>query len=578
MQHESVFFHISPDHCGEGRVARLFDLNFYSYVWDKKGEISEDIAWSRATGRAPLNRWPGNQLFTGLYRLRPWWKPPLESWRSFAFLRAHFPNARFILTLRDPEAWLLDRLTAEDGDVAKAYAAHYQVGVEELSELWLRDWHAHLNAVNAFFQDDPALIRVDTQSETLEDLRLRLDAFLPMPESPHMSGWQFRQDDSPVEKLLGILDLPAETPRQKAEEFIEDVSAFCLQGQCHTGTEPLGIASELACHWDGGRHLIDPSGSPSHSTFIAEVPDHSRGIAISHPDLDFKQRRAEAVINDILRLGRREAVNIDMEDARWISAPHRPVLAEPLLCHNRRSGARNIILWPLPEFMGPGHRGYVTPCPDRISFDDKQDKLVWRGMISGNERRDTLRPGPSSLRYLRELEAAGDDMQARNDAWEGLSRTNRMAIVRRLFRHPHCDVSVTLAWRVRHLAHDPLLAPYCTPRREPAFFYGFRYQLCMTGFDHGSNFMQMINSQSVLLNEEDGWEVYYSGRFKPWKHYIPLQRYCDDIEEKLDWARENPNECKEMSRAARDEAALFSDPALMRAIKHRVLDGLTLTR
>jgi hypothetical protein len=68
--------------------------------------------------------------------------------------------------------------------------------------------------------------------------------------------------------------------------------------------------------------------------------------------------------------------------------------------------------------------------------------------------------------------------------------------------------------------------------------------------------------------------VFYSNRFQPWKHYIPLERYGTDVAEKLAWARENSNECKAMATAARAEAALLRKPATRHAIMARILDGL----
>lgn len=90
--------------------------------------------------------------------------------------------------------------------------------------------------------------------------------------------------------------------------------------------------------------------------------------------------------------------------------------------------------------------------------------------------------------------------------------------------------------------------------------------------------MTAINSRSVLLAEDDGWEVFYSGRFKPWKHFIPVARYGADIAEKLAWARRNPKECKAMSQAGRAEAARFADPDLRRQVKARILDALAPPR
>ena len=175
---------------------------------------------------------------------------------------------------------------------------------------------------------------------------------------------------------------------------------------------------------------------------------------------------------------------------------------------------------------------------------------------------------------VRDLAEAGDDPDRRQAAWDRLCNTNRLAFVRRWWGHPDFDLGVVMAWGYRDFARDPLLAPYCTPRRDRAFFRRFRYQLCLTGYDHGSNFIGAIDGQSVLLAEQDGWEVFYSGRFQPWKHFIPLARHGTDIAEKLAWARENPGECKAMAAAARTEAALLRRPATRRAIMARILDGL----
>jgi len=116
------------------------------------------------------------------------------------------------------------------------------------------------------------------------------------------------------------------------------------------------------------------------------------------------------------------------------------------------------------------------------------------------------------------------------------------------------------------------------PRVGPSTFRRFRYQLCLTGYDHGSNFISAIDSNSVLLAEDDGWQVFYSDRFKPWRHFIPVARHAADIEEKLAWARAHPAECKAMSRAARAEAAHLRDPAARQALMRLILDGLAAAR
>lgn len=559
-----LFFHISPDWCGEARLARLFRRNGHAAVCHDDGRLAEDILFARASGGEALRPWPGTVLFSGLYRHAPHWRPPLEAWRQFPWLAEHFPQARFILTLRRPEDWILDRLTRDGGAAARCHAHHRGCDPSDLPELWEADWHVHLAAVDAFFGADRRLIRVDLDRETPRDLAARLDPLLPMPDAGWQQGW-FPQAEETAPAALALLDRQA--PEAVDPGYVEDVALFCLRG-LRSGTGEDRGASEYFSTWDGGDIVADRRGDRRRIGVLD-------GTAVSAPGRHFKLVRAEGVINDALRLGRAMPLRIDMEDSRWFGSPQGHPLAGPTLCHNRRKGARNAVLWPLPDQHGIGLPGFdPDAAPDRVPWEEKLDRVVWRGMISGSEIRDSVKPGPASHTILRDLAEAGEDPAKRQAVWDRLCNTSRLAFVRRWWGHPDFDLGVVMAWGYRDFARDPLLAPYCTPRQDRAFFHRFRYQLCLSGYDHGSNFIPAIDGQSVLLAEEDGWEVFYSGRFRPWKHYIPLARYGADVAEKLAWARENPQECKAMAAAAQAEAALLRRPATRRAIMARILDGL----
>lgn len=570
-----VFFHIGPDWCGEAGLAQLFRLNGHRALLGCEADLAADILMAEAQGSAPLAAHAGVRLFAGLHRHAPHWRPPLEAWRSFAFLARSFPQARFILTTRAPEGWILDRLARDKGAVARCHAHHRGLSEADLPELWLADRQAHLAAVEVFFGADPRLVRVDLDRETPADLAARLSGLLPLPKTPQGRHWHPGGDEPAEQALYAVLDRVREHDRPDPD-YVRDVAGFCLRGASAGAGEVAGL-SGYACAWDGAGRVSDPQGRPRPMA-IARQPGLGP-TAVTRPDQHFKILRAEGVVNDALRAGRPMPLLIDMEDSRWPGSEDGPALPRPVIGHCRRAGARNMVLWPLPGQHDIGLPGFdPTAGPDPVPFEEKQDRLVWRGMISGSEMRETTRPGPASHVFLRRLAEAGGDEAARRQAFEGLCRTSRMAFVRRFHDHPDFDVGIVMAWGFRDFARDPLLAPYCVPRRGPAFFRRFRYQLCLTGYDHGSNFIPMIDSRSVLLKEEDGWEVFYSGRFKPWKHYIPVARYCADLPEKLAWARENPSECKRMSAAARAECARLRDPATRRAIHDAILDGLVRLR
>lgn len=561
MTGRPLFFDISPDGCGEEHLAQMFRRRGHRTVCHDRGRLAEDILFAHAAGADPLAAWPDTVLFAGLYRHAPHWRPPLEAWRCFAWLADRFPQARFIATLCDPDDWIADRLSRDGGAVARCHAHHHGCDIADLPRRWAADWHDHMAAITAFFGDQPRLIRRDLARITADDIASILGPDLhgiePSPPPPIAS---IPRSDTRTPTLRRVH--ATATDRRHAK----DVAAFCLRGLA-PATGPEGGFSEYFSLWDGARTVTDRNGARRRMALCD-------GIALSAPGRHFKILRAEGVINDVLRLGRAQPLRIDMEDSRWFGSPQGEPLAAPVLCHNRRAGARNAVLWPLPDQHSIGLPGFDDAAPDLVPWEDKRDQVVWRGMISGSEVTGAIRPGPASHVFLRHLADAGDDAAARLAAWNRLCRTNRLAFVRRWWGHPDFDLGVVMAWGYRDMARDPLLAPYCVPRRDRTFFHRFRYQLCLTGYDHGSNFLQAIDGQSVLLKEEDGWEVFYSGRFQPWKHYIPLARYCGDIAEKLAWARDNPQACKAMAAAARSEAALLRHPGTRRAILMRILDGL----
>ena len=563
-------YHISPDGCGAERLVQIVRRNGLRGVCDTTGTIAHRVVTAAMTGRAPFRHHGAVRLYTGLWRLAPLARPPLEAWRLFGHLRRHDPQARFILTTRDPEAWVLDRATRDGGAVLTAYARHWNLPEERVIERWRGDWDDHLAAVAAHFGDDPALIRIDCDRDSPQDAARRLRALWPLPTLPVGAGW-WRADPAPTSAQLARLDrLTGEAAPDP--DFAADVARFCLGNLAPDDSGKTGV-SRLYCRWDGGRLIRDGRNNVLPVT-IGPAPDGRGDLAAGAPDMDFKEARAEGVVNQILQLGRRDPVRIDMQDSRWMGSPDGPPLGVPVLGHNRRSGARNLVLWPLPGQHEIGLRGYATAvCDDPIPFADKIDRIVWRGHISGAETLPgRIRPGMAAHDLLALLhDAAPSEAPA---IVERLNTVPRLAFLRRWHGHADVDAGMVLAPRYRHMAAHPALAPYGAAPQGRAFFRRFRYQLCLAGYDHGSNFLGAINTRGVLFKEEDGWEVFYLGRFRAWEHYIPVARHLDDLPERLAWARDHPQECRAMSRAARAEVARFANHASRDLMLRLILDGL----
>ncbi|MBM3604447.1 MAG: hypothetical protein FJX25_06750, partial [Alphaproteobacteria bacterium] len=486
-----VVVHVGPDSPADRALARLFRANGHKVACHDGGRLASDILFAMGQGRPPLTGWPEARLFAGLYRHRPHWRPPLEAWRCVAFLRDALPHAHFLLTIPPQDDWPLWRAGT---DALPCHVHHHALPPAAVPGLWQEQLESHLAQVQALFGDDPRLLVVDLARQGPAEVAAMLDPILPMASVP------FDRWPRPVPgDVLALLDR-AEPPSAPAD-WAAEVAQFCLKGLDPAAPGGIDGLSGFACHWNGRigdrNPVADARGSGRQMALVAQPQD--RPLAVSREGRHFKLVRAEGVINDILSLDRRDPVWIDMEDSRWFGSPQGQPLDRPVLCHNRREGAVNAVLWPLPDQHAIGLPGFdPAAAPDPVPFEDKEDRLIWRGMISGSEMRPGVRPGAASHVWLNHL-AEAVTPQDREQAWQGLLGTNRMSFVRRYFGHPDFDIGIVMAWSFRHLADDPLLAPYCMPRVGPSTFRRFRYQLCLTGYDHGSNFISAIDSNSVLL-------------------------------------------------------------------------------
>ncbi|WP_282601934.1 glycosyl transferase family 90 [Paracoccus sp. PARArs4] len=559
---QPVVIHVGPEGPLEYAVVRMFRESGHQALLHQKGALAEDVFHAMARNRPPLRRWPDARFFAGLYRHAPIWRPPLEAWRCLRFLRDSLPHAHFLMIEPDPR-WSLWR--AGRGDALACWRRRTGLPDATLPGLWDEQLEEHRARLEDLFGDDPRLIRLDPTAEGPAEFAQRLGAILPMGPPP------FAEWPAPSRPAIGAARLMARPePPVAPPGWAEDVARFCL-GDLRRGQGGNAGLSRHACDWDG-QGFATPEGR-GRRLAVAQGPDGA--VAVPEPDRHFKLLRAEGVVNDILALDRRDPVRIDMEDSRWFGSPQGDALDRPVICHNRRVGAVNAVLWPLPDQHAIGLPGFdpETP-PDDIPWDAKEDRLVWRGMISGSEMTEGVKPGAAAHVLLSQLA----DPALRDEAWERLRNTNRLSFVTRFIDDPDFDIGVVLAWGFRQFASDPLIAPFLRPRMDLHDFRRFRYQLCMTGYDHGSNFIQALDGNGVLLAEDDGWEVFYSGRFRPWRHFIPVARNMTDIRQKLDWARANPDRCREMSRAARTELRSLRDPEARQQIMRLILDGIARAR
>ena len=70
-------------------------------------------------------------------------------------------------------------------------------------------------------------------------------------------------------------------------------------------------------------------------------------------------------------------------------------------------------------------------------------------------------------------------------------------------------------------------------------------------------------SGAVILSVESPWESFFSRSFQPWEHFVPVANDCSDLEQKLQWCRDNDRECESIAQRARMQAMRVYEPGVV---------------
>jgi hypothetical protein len=123
---------------------------------------------------------------------RPW-----NLWEMYRRLDERFPDSRFILTVRSPDAWWksVERwLTVTKPRMTRIYCR--QLGVRSISrEAMLDGFHAYNRAVKRYFEGRPDLLVFEIGREGWEPLCTFLDHPVPEIPFPYTNRQSYDEED-----------------------------------------------------------------------------------------------------------------------------------------------------------------------------------------------------------------------------------------------------------------------------------------------------------------------------------------------------------------------------------------------
>jgi hypothetical protein len=76
-------------------------------------------------------------------------------------------------------------------------------------------------------------------------------------------------------------------------------------------------------------------------------------------------------------------------------------------------------------------------------------------------------------------------------------------------------------------------------------------------------FAWKMASGSTVLSADSPWDSFFTPLFQPWVHFVPLANDLSDVAEKLQWCRDNDEECRAIAERARIRAAEAYDLELV---------------
>lgn len=561
MRLELLAFFAGPPETGEERLAALFQANDLSTSRKNAHRLANEFAYRRLGGEPARELLEEYNLVIGLESGNQPGRPFLTEFQELDHLLQSFPDAVLIFNDIDEGQWIR-RMQSRDGGVAADLQASWlNIPKGDLPAVWSAQYKEQRQRVVAAKENGATAVFLAADG-SFSSWRDCLSPWFDLPTIPARGNATVAYTRE-VRKGRDVLDvLPA-----SALNLTSMLARHCL-GNLQPDATGSAALSAFYAEWDGAKKVTRQDGTriPIRFGLLG-----GRLSCLARPGVS-KIARVEGVINDAISSGVARPLRMDMEDCRLYGTGQENITAKPVITYCRRAGARNVVLWPLPHYHSIVEPNFLGGSPDDdVPFQDKLDILFWRGAISGHCSDEA---GGIFSNPVWSVANRLVTQPNRDDLWALFETCTRVSVLRQHNATCGVDLRFVSGPEFKFFSKHPRTARYCGEGTNRRGMLRYRYILSMRGYDTGSNFVSAANSNSVVLKEEDGWELFYSPLFRPWESYIPLAAGLHDLEEKLDWARRNPARCQEISSTAQAACNYLSLPDYRGLLLRTIAKGL----
>ena len=223
-----------------------------------------------------------------------------------------------------------------------------------------------------------------------------------------------------------------------------------------------------------------------------------------------------------------------------------PALEVPTFCKARRlAEPRRSVLFPIKKNR---HFGPIKQANDAdIPFQEKNDRLVWRGATTGNFRMDHPNHAPGSRAFIPSV-------------------INRVSNAN--FDIGYTDVTANIE---KSNMLESEIKNYVREKISITDHLKSKYILCLEGNDVATGLKWILGSNSVPVMPHptvESWAC--ESLLRPFKHYVPVKSDLSDVEDVYRWCQTHPKRCEQIAINGKAFIAAFLDKALEKRIQRRV--------
>lgn len=183
---------------------------------------------------------------------------------------------------------------------------------------------------------------------------------------------------------------------------------------------------------------------------------------------------------------------------------------------------------------------------DNTRYEDKLNKAIWRGTTTGIYEYDET-----------------------TDSIKKTRQNNRITLIDNYLLSNRVNIGIS------KISHNFLKAKYKHAVKKPITINQFRkykYIISIEGNDKDSGLNWKLMSNSVVLMAKpiyNSWLM--EEKLIPNFHYVELKDDLSDLEEKINWCDENPDQCKDIINNAHEYMKQFFDEEAEKIIERKVI-------